>query len=85
MSGTSDSEVIGELPLPKSIAELREQGNALKRCSACRQRQATHTISLTLAKLGVGRGATEFTLHRVAVCEACGSQVAGLARRALKA
>lgn len=73
-----------ELPLPKSIDELKEQAAALKRCSSCRQRQATHSISVTLAKLGVGRGSTEFAMQRVPVCEPCGAQVAGLARRALK-
>jgi hypothetical protein len=83
MPGTED--VIGEVPLPRSIEELRDQSKALKRCSACRQRQATHTVSLTLAKLGAGRGAVEFTLPRVPVCEICGAQVAGIARRALKA
>ena len=76
---------LGELPLPKTIEELRAQATALKRCSACRQRQATHTVSVTVAKLGAGRGAVEFTIPRVAVCEACGAQVAGLAKRALKA
>jgi hypothetical protein len=83
MPGTED--VVGEVPLPRTIEELRSQANALKRCSACRQRQATHTISVTLAKIGGGRGAVEFTIPRVPVCEACGAQVAGITRRALKA
>jgi hypothetical protein len=83
MSGTED--VVGEVPLPRSIEELRDQTKALRRCSACRQRQATYTISVTLARLGGGRGAIEFTIPRVPVCEACGAQVAGIAKRALKA
>jgi hypothetical protein len=76
---------LGEVPLPKSIEELKTQASALKRCSACRQRQATHTVSMTLAKLGAGRGAVEFTIPKVPVCEACASQTVGLAKRALKA
>lgn len=81
----SDVETaLGEVPLPKSIEELRVQASAMKRCSACRQRQATHTVSVTLAKLGAGRGSVEFTVPKVAVCEPCGAQVVGIAKRALK-
>jgi ribosomal protein L32 len=80
-----DTDVTGEPPLPRTIEELKEQAAALRRCSACRQRQATHTVSITLARLGRGRGATEFTIPRVAVCESCGAQVVGIAKRALKA
>lgn len=83
---SADAEAaLGEVPLPKSIEELRTQASALKRCTACRQRQATHTVSVTLAKLGAGRGSTEFTIPKVAVCEPCAAQVVGLAKRALKA
>jgi ribosomal protein L32 len=84
---TGDAAASGanEVPLPKTVEELKEQAAALKRCSSCRQRQATHTVSVTLAKLGAGRGAVEFTVPRVPVCESCGSQAVGLAKRALKA
>jgi hypothetical protein len=81
----SEEDVIGKLPLPNTIQELKEQAAALKRCSACRQRQATHTVSVTIAKLGAGRGATEFAIQKVPVCEPCAAQVGGLTKRALKA
>lgn len=80
----SAGDALGEIPLPKTIDELRLQARATKRCQACRQKPATHTVSLTLAELGAGRGSTAFTIPKVPVCESCGAQVAGIARRALK-
>jgi hypothetical protein len=82
---STGDEVMGSPGLPKTIDELKEQTAALKRCTSCRQKQATRTVSLTIAKLGAGRGSTEFAIQRVPVCEPCAAQVGGLVQRALKA
>lgn len=74
-----------EQPLPLTIAELRTQSQRMRRCTVCRKEQATHSVSVTIARLGAGRGSVEFTVPKVPVCESCGAQVVGITRRALKA
>jgi hypothetical protein len=70
--------------LPRTIDELKQQAKATRRCSSCRRETATHTVSVTVARLGQGSGATEFTIPKVPVCECCGAQAVGLIKRALK-
>jgi len=80
----AEGSALGELPLPKTVEELKTQAVAVRRCSSCRQRQATHSVSVTLGELGDG-GGTVFRITKVPVCEACGAQSVALAKRALKA
>lgn len=68
---------------PRTFAELKEVANATITCQRCGQRPATHSLSMTAAKLGSAR-AIEAMLRKVPVCEPCGVEVFALFKRALK-
>ena len=67
---------------PKTFDELKLI--SVRSCRRCGS-HATHTLSVTAAELGAGKGATVATLPRTPVCEACAVEIFMVVRRALKA
>jgi ribosomal protein L37E len=70
---------------PTTFAELKAHAKASTACRRCGAVGATHTISVTAAVLGQGRGSIVTQLPRVPVCEQCGVDVFSVIKRALKA
>jgi hypothetical protein len=66
---------------PTTFEELKQLPTTCKRCG---NNTATHTLSLTVALLGQGRGSTVTTLPRVPVCEGCAVKVFVVVKDALK-
>lgn len=68
---------------PKSFQDYRDMARELTMCQRCANRRATHSISVTAAKLGE-RG-IEAQIRRVPTCEQCGVEILAFAKKALKA
>jgi hypothetical protein len=73
-----------EVRKPTTFAELKDQAQANVACRRCGTVGATHTLSLTAARLGAGRGATVTQIQKVPVCEKCGVDIVVVVKRALK-
>lgn len=81
---TDDGSVLDATPIkPKTFQDLRDMAKELTMCQRCGSRRATHTISITAAKLGE-RG-IEGQVRRVPTCEQCGVEVLAFVKKALKA
>ena len=83
MSADATSVLDGTNAKPKSFQDYRDMARKLTMCQRCGGRRATHTISVTAAKLGE-RG-IEAQIRRVPTCEQCGVEILAFAKKALKA
>jgi hypothetical protein len=66
---------------PTTFEQLKRQPIQCKRCGHA---TATHTLTLTVAEVGKGRGSTVTNLPRVPVCEGCAVKVFVVVKDALK-
>ena len=67
---------------PSTFEELKLLG--FQTCRRCGNARSTHTISVTAAKVGAGRGAVVSQIQRTPVCEKCGVDIFSVIKRALK-
>jgi hypothetical protein len=79
------ADVIPQALKPKTFEELKHMTAGKKPCQRCGQKDSTHTISMTAAKVGQGRGGVVAQIQRVPVCEGCGVELFAVIKKALKA
>lgn len=68
---------------PKTFADLKEL-TSVPQCRRCSQRTATHTLNMTAAKIGTGRGSTVAQISRTPLCEQCAVEIYAVVKKALK-
>jgi hypothetical protein len=78
----ADRDTEAEFIKPRSFDELKVMPITCKRCGG---HPATHTLSMTVAQVGKGRGSVVTQVPRVPVCESCGVDVFLVFKKALKA
>jgi hypothetical protein len=68
---------------PATFAELNGDAGDDKACRRCHEKQATHSLTISVAKLGQQPGGKVAT-RRGRFCEACAVRIYGPVARALR-
>jgi hypothetical protein len=83
LSRASSPEGARQQVSPRSFKELSELSPQLA-CNHCGERRSTHAISITVAKLGGGKGAIEKQIRAKPVCEQCAVKIWLINSKALR-